>query len=146
MPTACLVDGSMGASHNALALPRRTLKYRQGLADFRQVTPKTTRDSLGYGIMLTTVRDSFSWSYLECGPAQGGRISADHEAYSNRCGPSASTGLSVNIKDIDPVAGLGCLVVQKSPRAVWLLVEFWCAEEGLPGVPYWLWQRQGASD
>ena len=96
--------------------------------------------------MLTAVCDSFSRSYLECRPAQSGCVSADHKAHSNWCGPSPDTGLSVNIKDIDPVARLRRLIVQKPPGAVCLLVELWCAKEGLPRVPYWLRQRQGASD
>ena len=96
--------------------------------------------------MLAAMCDGFGRSYLECGPAQGGCISADHEANANRRGASARTWLGVDIENIDPVAWPGRLVVQQSPGAIRLLVQFWCTKEGLPGVPYWLRQRQGASD
>ena len=115
-------------------------------AYFGQVTPESAGDRICHRIVLASVCNGLGRSYFKCSSAEGSCVGTDHEVNPNWRWRSFGTRLSVYIKNIDPVARLRGLVVQKPPSTVCQLVDFWCAEERLPGVPYWLRQGQRTPD
>ena len=84
--------------------------------------------------------------HLKCGSAEGRCIGADHEVHPDWRWCPFSARLGVYVEDIDPVARLRFLVVQKSPCPVCELVEVRCAQERLPGIPHRLRQSQCAAN
>lgn len=108
----------------------------------RKVAAEAARDGLGDDIDFSVVTDGSCRGDFEGGPAQCGGVGAYNQADADWCGVACRARIGIDVEDIDPVGGLGGMVIEQPECPVGLLVKVWSAEERLPGVPHRLWQSE----
>lgn len=68
-------------------------------------------DSLGYRVLVATVRNGSSGRYLEGRSAKSRCVGSGYETYLDGCWSPAGTGISINVENVDPVAWAGGVIV-----------------------------------
>jgi hypothetical protein len=86
-------------------------------------------DGLGDHIDFSVVADGSGRGDFESGTTQRGGVGADDQADAYWRGLAGGARVVVDIEDIDPVGGIGCVIVEQPECPVGLLVQVWRAKE-----------------
>lgn len=101
-------------------------------------------DGVGAASVAASVADGSGGCDIESCPAEGGSVGPDDQFCVQSGRASTGCRLDADIEDVDPVARVGFVVVKQAPGAIGVLKKFRSAEEGLPGVPHRLGERERA--